>query len=95
MLIWNPQNKGHDIRIKGEIVHQMKEADFTAAVGTIPQKEAIVAGDINTKFAAANNKMKTAVHIERYLPPIKYAMWCGPVSYVLPNDWWVTEKEDG
>ena len=88
-LIWNKKNGGHDIYIKGELVHQIKAADITKALGTAKQKETSVVTAINTKDSLKDNAANVALHITS-LSPLRYSLCCGPDKTVLPDKWWDT-----
>ena len=78
MLLWNKASGGHDIRIGGKIVHGIKAIDFDAAVGSIPQKEKVMAAAIDSKITKVDNRMKVTIKI-RSLTPLRYTLHCGPI----------------
>ena len=85
-LIWNENNGGHDIFIKGVLAHQIKAADIVKALGTADQKAVSVVAAINAKASLKDKQTNVALHITS-LSPLRYTLQCGSSKEVLPDKW--------
>ena len=86
-LIWNENNGGHDILIKGVLVHQIKEADIVKTLDTVDQKAASIVATVNAKDSLKEKQTEVALHITS-LSPLRYTLRCGSDKEVLPDKWW-------